>query len=58
MRSVSTLRKALLSYLALVIKGLLDDAMSCATCRRPNGSYAVVFFDGLQLGYRVNYKKE
>jgi len=58
MRSVSTLRKALLSYLALVIKGLLDDALSCATCRRPNGSYAVVFLNGLQLGYRVKYKKE
>jgi len=31
--------------------------VSCATCRRPDGSYAVVSFDGLQLGYRVKYKK-
>jgi len=57
MRSVTTLRKALLLYLALVIKGLPYDAVSCATCRRPDGSYVVVSFDGLQLGYRVKYKK-
>jgi len=56
MRSVTTLRKALLLYLALVIKGLPYDTVSCATCQRPDGSYAVVFFDGLQLGYRVKYK--
>jgi len=57
MRSVSTLRKALLLYLALAIKGLPYDTVSCATCRRPDGSYVVVSFDGLQLGYRVKYKK-
>ena len=56
MRSVTTLRKALLLYLALVINGLPYDAVSCATCRRPDGSYAVVSFDGLQLGYRFKYK--
>jgi len=52
MRSVTTLRKALLLYLSLVINGLPCDAVSCATCRRPDGSYAVVSFDGLQLCYR------
>jgi len=57
MRSVTTLRKALLLYLACVIKGLPCDTVSCATCRRPDGSYAVVSFDGLQLGYKVKYKK-
>lgn len=56
LRSVTTLRKALLLYLALVIKGLPYDATSCATCRRPDGSYAIVSFDGLQLGYRVRFK--
>jgi len=55
---VTTLRKALLLYLALVIKGLLYDAVSCATCLRTDGSYAVVSFDGLQLGYRVKYKMD
>lgn len=56
MRSVTTLRKTLLLYLSLVIKGLPYDATSCATCRRPDGSYAIVSFDGLQLGYRVKCK--
>ncbi|OSX72061.1 hypothetical protein BU14_0474s0007 [Porphyra umbilicalis] len=56
MRSVTTLRKALLLYLAFVIKGPPYDTVSCATCRRPDGSYAVVSFDGLQLGYRVKIK--
>ncbi|KAK1861820.1 hypothetical protein I4F81_004400 [Pyropia yezoensis] len=55
-RSVTTLTKALLFYLALVLKDLPYDAVSCATCRRPDGSYATVSFDGLQLGYRVKYK--
>jgi len=50
------LRKALLLYLAFVIKGPPYDTVSCATCRRPDGSYAVVSFDGLQLGYRVKIK--
>ena len=57
MRLVTTLRKALLLYLALVIKGLPYDTVSCATCRRADGSYDVVSFDGLQLGYRLKYKK-
>lgn len=56
MRSVTTLRKALLLFLALVIKSLPYGTASFATCRRPDGSYAVSSFDGLQLGYRVKYK--
>jgi len=57
MRSVTTLRKVLFLYFALVIKGLPSDTKSCATSGRASGSYAVVSFDGLQLGYRLNYKK-
>lgn len=57
MLSVTTLRKALLLYLALVIKGLPYDVVSCTTCRRPDGSYFVISFDGLHLGYRAKYKK-
>jgi len=56
MRSVTTLRKALLLYLALVIKGFPYDTVSCAKCKRADGSYVIVSFDGLQLGYRVKYK--
>jgi len=56
MRTVNILRSAVLLYLALVIKGLPYDTVSCATCRRADGSYAIVSFDGLQLGYRVKYK--
>lgn len=53
MRSVKTKRKALLQYLAVVIKELAHDAVSFESCRRPEGSYATVSFDGLQLSYRV-----
>jgi len=56
MRSATTLGKALLLYLALVIKGLPYDTVSCANCKRADGSYVIVSFDGLQLGYRVKYK--
>jgi len=56
MRSVTTLGKALLLYLALVIKGLPYDTVSCANCKRADGSYVIISFDGLQLGYRVKYK--
>ncbi|GAB0493146.1 hypothetical protein MMPV_004419 [Pyropia vietnamensis] len=54
--SVSTLRKAVVLYLSLVIKGVPAAVSQCATCRRADGSYAIVCFDGLQLGYRVKYK--
>ncbi|OSX80392.1 hypothetical protein BU14_0052s0008 [Porphyra umbilicalis] len=57
LRSVTTLRQALLLYLSLVLRDLPFDSMSCETCRLPDSSYAVVMFDGLQLGYRVKYKK-
>lgn len=40
----------------MVIKGLPYQTTSCATCRRPDSSYAIVSFHGLQLGYRVKYK--
>lgn len=56
MRSETTLRKVLLLYLALVLKDLPYDTVSCATCRRSDGSYAAVSLDGLQLGDHVKYK--
>lgn len=56
MRSVTTPGKALLLYLALVIKGLPYDTVSCANCKRADSSNVIVSFDGLQLGYRVKYK--
>lgn len=56
MRSVKVLRQALLLYRSLVIKGLPYDIVSCKTSRRPDGSYDIVSFDELQLGYRVKYK--
>ena len=54
--SVPTLRKAVILYLSLVIKGVPLAVTQCVKCRRPDGSYAFVCFDGLQLGYRVKYK--
>lgn len=57
LRSLTTLRKALVTYLELAIKGLPRDVSTCRTCARPDGSLAVVCFDGLQLGYKVKYKK-
>lgn len=56
MRSVKVLRKGLLLYLALVIKGLPYGTASCETSRRADGSYTIVSFDGLQLGYRIKFK--
>ena len=54
--SVSRLRKAVILYLSLVIKRVPLAVTQCFKCRRPDGSHAVVCFDGLQLGYRVKYK--
>lgn len=53
--SVSTLRKAIVLYLSLVIAGLPAAVTCCATCVRIDGSYAVICFDGLQLGYRLKF---
>lgn len=43
-------------YLELAIKGLPLNVSTCRTCARPDGSFAIVCFDGLQLGYKVKYK--
>lgn len=53
--SVSTLRKAVVQYLSLVIAGLPAAESQCATCVRLDGSYAVIHFEGLQLGYRLKF---
>lgn len=57
LRSLSTLRKGLLLYLRLVIKGLPLAVSTCSTCVRAGGLMDVVCFDGLQLGYNVKYKR-
>lgn len=53
--SVSTLRKAIVLYLSLVIAGLPATMTRCERCMRPDGSYAIICFDGLQLGYRLKF---
>ena len=57
LRSVATLRKALTLYLVLVIKGLPLAVSTCSRCVSPGGVIDVVCFDGLQLGYKLKYKK-
>jgi len=56
LKSVSTPRKAVILHLSLVVKGVPLAVTQCVKCRRSDGSYMVVCFDGLQLGYRVKYK--
>lgn len=53
--SLTTLRKAIVSYLSLVIAGLPAAVTQCLRCMRSDGSYAVICFDGLQLGYRLKF---
>lgn len=53
--SVTTLRKAVILYLSLVIAGLPSAVTRCQRCVRPDGSYAIICFDGLQLGYRLKF---
>jgi len=57
LRSVATLRKALTLYLSLVIKGLPLDVSTCAQCVSASGVIDVLCFDGLQLGYKLKYKR-
>jgi len=54
--SVTTLRKGVVLYISLVIKGVPPSVTLCRKCRRADGSYKIVCFDGLQLGYRIKYK--
>lgn len=53
--SVSTLRRAIVLYLFLVISGIPAAVTRCASCVRTDGSYAIICFDGLQLGYRLKF---
>lgn len=53
--SVSTLRKAIVLYLFLVIAGVPAAVTRCASCVRTDGNYAIFCFDSLQLGYRLKF---
>lgn len=53
--SVSTLRKAVVLYLSLVIADLPSTITRCRRCLCPDGSYATICFDGLQLGYQLRF---
>ncbi|KAK1859160.1 hypothetical protein I4F81_001757 [Pyropia yezoensis] len=57
LRSITTLRQAVILYLSLVIKGLPLGVSTCAKCVLPDGSLLTICFDGLQLGYKVKYKR-
>jgi len=53
--SVTTLRSGLVLYLSLVIDGLPAAVTECLKCRRADGSYATIDFDGLQVGYGIQH---
>ena len=53
--SVTTLRSALVLYLSLVIDGLPATVTECLKCRRADGSYKTIGFDGLQVGYGIQH---
>jgi len=53
--SVTTLRSALVLYLSLVIDGLPAAVTECLKCRRADGSYKTIGFDGLQVGYGIQH---
>jgi len=55
LHSVTSLRKAVIHYLSLVIAGLPGEVTQCKICRRADGSYAIICFDGLQLGYKLKF---
>lgn len=57
LRSITTLRKGLLLYLSLVIKGLPRAVSTCANCVGSDGCLDIICFDGLQLGYKVKHKR-
>lgn len=57
LRSVTTLRKGLLLYLSLVIKGLPLAVSTCSNCVGDDGCLDIICFDGLQLGYKIKYKR-
>jgi len=42
-------------FLALVIDGLPAAVTQCLKCRREVGSYATIGFDGLQVGYGIQF---
>lgn len=56
LRSMTTLRKGLILYLLLVIKGLPLEVSTCSKCVR-DGFLDILCFDGLQLGYKTKHKR-
>lgn len=57
LRSLTNLRRGLLLYLFLVIKGLPLDVSTCERCVGRDGKIDVACFDCLRLGFKVNHKK-
>lgn len=57
LRSMTTVRKGLIRYLSLVIKGLPLDVSTCSKCVGEDGCLDIICFDGLQLGYKTKYKR-
>lgn len=57
LRSITSLRSAVLLYIGLTIKGLPFGVTMCSQCSDESGSMSIMCFDGLQLGYRLKHKK-
>lgn len=57
-RTLAVLRRAIMLYLELVVEGYPDAVLRCAQCEQPDGSYAVICFDGLYMGIRRKHIKE
>lgn len=57
LRSVTTLRNAVLLYIKLMIEGLPFGVTMCSRCTDQRGSLSIMCFDGFQLGYRLQHKK-
>jgi len=57
LRSLTTLRRGIIVYLQLAIRGLPAHVSTCSNCVGADGRIDVICFDGLQLGYKVRYKK-
>jgi len=57
LRSLTTLRRGIIVYLQLAIRGLPAHVSTCSSCVGTDGRIDVICFDGLQLGYKVRYKK-
>ena len=57
LRSLTTLRRGVIIYLQLVIRGLPAHVSTCSNCIGADGRIDIICFDGFQLGCKVRYKK-